>query len=403
MSGQDPFGSLWCPGANPSGLTALEVASGLIVGQGVGRAVGSGPSGRPIEVLRRQAAELLEGQSCIVAFSGGRDSSALLALLVAVANEEGLAQPIPVTARWDDDEASDESEWQEEVIRQIGVEDWEILRPGNDLDLLGHEAKQVLEQGGLLWPPPAYALLPLIRMARGGVFLSGEGGDEAFGLWPYGRLWAAVRRRQLPGRADLIALSVGCMPRKARRRVWERQLPPYQTWLRPAAYRALAVALADDQSDDPLRWDRYQAVSRQRRAVDLTVDTLQKLCSMEDSRFVAPFLDVEFLAALAKWGGPLGRGDRTAVMTELFGDVLPGRVLSRTSKASFAGVFWGPESREFVLGWDGSGLGEDLVDPEALRTAWLADRPVYGSALPLHAAWLSEARQRSNGSPDVTP
>jgi hypothetical protein len=364
------------------------VASGMVVGQGDGRPIGVTRSSHPLEVLRRRARSLLATPPCVIAFSGGRDSSALLAVFADVARREGLPGPIAVTARWDGDEASDETVWQEDVIRTIGTTDWEIIHPGTDLDLLGAEATAALDRLGLMWPAPAYALLPMVRLAAGGTFVSGEGGDEAFGLWPYGRLWAAVRNRRIPRRSDLLALAVGCAPRTVRRHRWERDLPPYQTWLRPDAFGRVAEMLADDQADDPLRWDHYQAVGRRRRAVELTLRTLARLCALDGSRFVSPFLDEPFLSALAGWGGRLGRGDRTGVMTALFADVIPGPVMARTSKASFGGVFWGPASRRFAQEWDGTGLSADLVDGEALRQAWLAPVPVYGSALPLHAAWL---------------
>jgi hypothetical protein len=382
------YGDVWLPAANPAGLTELEVASGLVVGQGDGPRFTAGPTGDPVARLRDRARELLATPPCVVAFSGGRDSSALLALLVDVARREGLAQPIAVTARWDEDRASDESDWQEEVIAIVGAEHWEIIRPGTDLDLLGDEATSVLEQLGLMWPAPAYALRPMIRLATGGAFLSGEGGDEAFGLWPYGRLWSSLRRHQVPRQSDLRALALGCAPRPLRRKRWRHNLPAYQDWLRYGALHQVEEAIADDQADDPLRWDHYQVVSRRRRAMDLTLRTLEGLCELEGSRYAGPFLEEPFLGSLAAWGGPLGRGDRTAVMTALFSDVLPGPVLARTSKASFGGVFWGPAARSFAEGWDGTGLSGDLVDTEALRRAWLAPVPVYGSALPLQAAWL---------------
>jgi hypothetical protein len=386
------FGQVWSPENNPAGLTVLEVTSGLIVGQGSGNRFGPDVRTRPLEILRQHAQLLLTNSPCVVAFSGGRDSSALLALLVSVARQEGLPEPLAVTARWDRDGASDESEWQEQVVAAIGAHHWEIVRPGTDLDLLGEEATSVLNNIGLVWPAPAYALRPMIRLARGGVFVSGEGGDEAFGLWPYGKLWSTLRSHHAPRQSDLRAFALGCAPRFVRRLRWERNLPPYQKWLKQEAYQRLSSKLADDQSDDPLRWDQYQVVSRRRRAVDLTVRTLESICAFEGCGYVAPFLDEGFLASLAGWGGWLGKGDRTEVMTRLFSGVLPGGILARTTKASFGGVFWGPMSRGFANEWDGSGLPSDLVDADVLRREWLAPVPVYGSALPLQAAWLRSAR-----------
>jgi asparagine synthase (glutamine-hydrolysing) len=397
--------AIWCPAANRAGLTELDVASGVVVGQdrGPGRPVLRRPGPDPVLRLTELAAELLSTSPCVIAFSGGRDSSALLAFFVDVARRHGLAEPVAVTARWDDDPASDEREWQEQVMGAIGAEHWEFIRPGDDLDLLGAEAVSALEGQGLMWPPPAYAFLPMIRMAAGGVFVSGEGGDEAFGLFPHARFWEALRRRRIPLRPDWVAAVVACNPRAVRRRRWERELPPYQSWLRPDARARFGWLLADDQMDDPLWWDRYQSVNRGRRDVGLTIDTLDALCAGEGARYVGPFLDTSFLAGLATWGGRLGRGDRTAVMTSLFGDLLPGPVLARTTKASFGGVFWGPASRRFAETWDGTGLDERLVDAELLRQEWLSPLPVYGSALPLHAAWLAHHVARADDPDGVTP
>ncbi len=382
------FESPWFPAANSGGLTELEVASGVVVGQVSGPTFAGDGRHDPIAVLRTLVRPLLASPPCVVAFSGGRDSSALLALLIDVARSEGLPEPLAVTARWSDDEASDESEWQEEVARTIGVRNWEIIRPGTDLDLLGDEATSVLRQLGLLWPAPAYALRPMMRIGAGGSFLTGEGGDEAFGLWPYGRLWSTIRDRKVPRSSDLRGLALGCVPRALRRYRWRQNLPPYQHWIRPDAFRYLAHVMAADRADDPLRWDRYQQVNRRRRSTDLSLRTIQRLCALEGTNFIAPFLDERFLAALGAWGGTFGRGDRTEVMSTLFSGVLPGPILARTSKATFGGVFWGPASRTFAHEWDGATFERDLVDPDALRQEWLAPVPVYGSAIPLQAAWL---------------
>jgi hypothetical protein len=397
--------TIWLPAANPTGLTEIDVASGVVVGQdrGPDRPVFVHPGPDPMTRLGELAAELLAASPCVIAFSGGRDSSALLALFVDVARRQGLDEPIAVTARWDDDAASDERQWQEQVIGAIGAEHWEIIRPGDDLDLLGAEAVGALKGQGLMWPAPAYAFLPMIRRAAGGVFVSGEGGDEAFGLYPHGRFWDAVRHRRIPLRPDWVAAVLACAPRPCRRRQWERKVPPYQSWLRPEARDRFARQLADDQMDDPIRWDRYQVIGRSRRAVSLTLGTLDAICALEGARYAGPFLDTGFLAGLATWGGRFGRGDRTAVMTALFDQMLPAPVLARTSKASFGGVFWGPASRRFAEEWDGSGLDGRLVDAEALRREWLSPVPVFGSALPLHAAWLSHHAARADGSHYGTP
>ena len=351
------------------------------------------PSLDPEAALRLRARSLLGTPPCVIAFSGGRDSSALLAVFVDEARRAGLPEPIAVTARWDDDVDSGEAEWQEEVVQTVGVTDWEIIRPGTDLDLLGPEATAALDRLGLMWPAPAYALMPMIRMASGGVFVTGEGGDEAFGLWPYARVWWWLRGGPLPRPSALRRLALACVPRPAQR--WRTVLssPPYQTWLRSEAFRRTAELTADEESGDSLWWNAYERSIASRRSVVLGQRTMERLGEATNSLFCAPFQEEAFLSSLAAWGGRLGRGNRTSVMTGLFDSVLPGPVLSRKSKATFGGVFWGPESRQFAEQWTGEGFLPDVVDAEALRRAWLEPTPVYGAALPLHAAWLaSKAR-----------
>lgn len=61
-------------------------------------------------------------------------------------------------------------------------------------------------------------------------------------------------------------------------------------------------------------------------------------------------------------------------------------MLTRSDKATFGGVFGGQGSRRFAEQWDRSGFDPELVDPDALREAWLAPSPDYGLILPLLVA-----------------
>jgi asparagine synthase (glutamine-hydrolysing) len=72
-----------------------------------------------------------------------------------------------------------------------------------------------------------------------------------------------------------------------------------------------------------------------------------------------------------------------------FGDVLPPKIVQRTTKAVFDELHGGRWCREFAQGWDGSGLDPAWVDPEALRREWLSPRPEYRSLTALNAAWLA--------------
>jgi hypothetical protein len=178
--------------------------------------------------------------------------------------------------------------------------------------------------------------------------------------------------------------------------------PPYQTWLQPPAFKRTAELTADEEAIDSLWWDTYQRSIASRRSVMLGRLTMERLCETANTRFAAPFQEEAFLSSLGRWGGRLGWGNRTSVMTGLFDSVLPGPILSRKSKATFGGVFWGPESRRFAQEWTGDGFLPGVVDAEALRRAWLEPTPVYGAALPLHAAWLS-ARVERPLPPKATP
>jgi hypothetical protein len=104
---------------------------------------------------------------------------------------------------------------------------------------------------------------------------------------------------------------------------------------------------------------------------------------------VHPLLDSSFLAAVARGGGRLGFGDRTAAVRAVFGDLLPDAVLSRTTKAHYGEAFWGRDTREFAERWSGLGVDAALVDPAALKAEWLKPRPHEDSAMLLHLAWLA--------------
>jgi asparagine synthase (glutamine-hydrolysing) len=80
-------------------------------------------------------------------------------------------------------------------------------------------------------------------------------------------------------------------------------------------------------------------------------------------------------------------------MRALFGDLLPARLLERTTKAGTSRAYEGPRTAEFVERWNGEGVDPDLVDPEELRRAWRPGDGQNGRAiLQLQAAWLAGRR-----------
>ena len=100
---------------------------------------------------------------------------------------------------------------------------------------------------------------------------------------------------------------------------------------------------------------------------------------------VHPFLAPAFRAALVR--SPFV--GRTGAFRALVGDVLPDAILARRTKSSFDEAFFARQPLEFAKSWDGSGVDESIVDPEALAAEWRSGQPDARSLLLLQSAWLS--------------
>ena len=118
---------------------------------------------------------------CGVAFSGGRDSSAVLAVATHVARRDGLPEPVPITKVYSGVADADEAVWQEMVVRHLGLQEWHRIDIHDELDLVGPIARQHLVEHGVMWPPPLATDAPLLEPVQGGSLIDGEGGDEVFG------------------------------------------------------------------------------------------------------------------------------------------------------------------------------------------------------------------------------
>jgi asparagine synthase (glutamine-hydrolysing) len=337
------------------------------------------------------ARELARGQ-CFVSFSGGRDSSAVLAVATSVARREGLGLPIPVTFRFPDVPTSQENQWQEQVIEHLGLTQWERMDLSDELDLLGDTARLCLEAHGPTWPANAYLHMPIFEVARGGVVMTGLDGDGLFGDWRWCHA-QAVLHRQVPFHPrDLARIGAAWAPTSVRRRLIRRRgffTPP---WLTGPARDEYEARLVDRQAQEPRRWDRRTRWHGRSRALAVTMASLDALGAPLDVGVVHPLLDSAVLDALATEGGAAGFGDRTSAMRHLCGDLLPARVVERRSKAVFGGAVWREQARTFVAQWDGTGVDLDRVDPQRLRESWQAEHPVFHSWSLLHQAWLAQHR-----------
>jgi asparagine synthase (glutamine-hydrolysing) len=368
-------------------LEPLEIAGGWVNGYDPVPPP-AGPHESPRAVLDRLLLAHLHRSPCLVAFSGGRDSSVLLAAAVAVARREGLPLPVPITLSYPDAADSDEAQWQRAVLDHLDLPDRIVLTVHDEHDPLGPVATPVLLRHGLVWPPNFAPTVRMMGMARGGVLLTGEGGDEAFGLkrvTPLTKLLKS-RGRVAPGvYADVPrALAPAALRRRAALR--DRYRRP---WLRPEVEEELSRRDAADLAAFSLHAGRNTWQFATRRCARLGYETVRVLGAEMDVTYVQAFAEPAVVAAVAATGGALGWTGRTATTRALFDDLLPREVLERRTKALFANAVFTRHTREFARTWDGSGVDTDLVDPEALRDNWLSPTPHAPSMSLLQQAWLA--------------
>ena len=384
------YHEVWSHPANASGLTRLELITGWTAGIDA-RAPdieGVDPMGEPVAALERALLGAVSKPPCYVAFSGGRDSSVLLALATRVARREGFDDPIPLTMRFRDVPEGEESAWQVDVVEHLRLDDWKVIRQVEDVDLVGAEWRHSLAENGLQWPPAAHGLLPLQRAARGGAFVHGDGGDQVFAGWSRAALSDVIARRRRFRPRDVRTLIRAYSPAPARRVIETRLAPTPAPWLIPAARRAWAVHQGRAHAAEPRTWPEFLRWTRRERATVLMLETLERQTRTAGATLFAPFWDSVFLRSLGRWGGRLGNGRRTEVMGALFGDLLPQHVLRRTTKAHFTRAFFNEPTRRFARGWHGPVPEPDVVMREPLRAAWLSDLPPNTSAVLLQASWL---------------
>lgn len=373
----------WVPGFEPPDLAAVPVLT----------------SAR--EAFESIVLAALRKPPCVVAFSGGRDSSAILAVAAFLADREGLSPPIAATHDFVGDEWADESAWQEVVVKHLGVQDWVRICDRDAFDVLGSQAREALRRHGLLWPAMLNVFTPMAELASpGGTMLTGEGGDEVLGLQRMTGLNFAVTARPRPTAAVRALVAPAVTPRWRRRQKAYRQTVGTKShpWLDGPTYSHYCRAIADDNANAPLRWDRAVVRHGRRRNIIAANANQAKLLAGTGVAVRQPFLDQSFLAAFAASGGMRGFLSRTSMMRMLFHDVLPDAVLKRETKGEFSAVAFGPATRRLMEAWEGEGLGElaDAVDWRVLRDTALSERPLFGAQLLVQHVWLEAERARTS-------
>jgi asparagine synthase (glutamine-hydrolysing) len=332
--------------------------------------------------LDRVLVEALSYSPCVVSFSGGRDSSAILALACDAARRHGLDLPLPVTMRFPGEPLSDEARWQRLVLDHLGLRNAESVTLRDELDALGPIATEALRRHGLRWPFNAYMHKPVIDLAGGGAILTGIGGDELLST-------TSPRRR---GRQLVLA----GLPAPLRVEISRRRHPPLPSpWLTAAGQARVSRAVTREEVRSPYRWDRALGHWYSSRAFAAMDGTLRLLAAADGVRVINPLLDRSVLSELAALGGKRGFASRTEAMQMLCGRLLPGAVIERVTKASFVGAVWGPAVREFLSTWGGEGVDARWVHVARLKAELTKPEPDTRAILLLHQAWLSSERRSS--------
>ena len=340
-----------------------------------------------MEALVRAVLGSMRHSPCFVSFSGGRDSSAVLAVATRVARAEGLSDPVPVTLLFDEPEA-EESKWQEIVIRHLKLSEWVRIRPRNRITVLGSDARVGMRRHGILWPPNVFIHVPMMEVAEGATLLTGFDGDGLFGGWSGIHLADVIQGRTLPVLRDVPRLIRHVAPPPLGNVMW-RPTTPAIPWLSSQAAGDFRRKWAQSRSDEPASWrDRTVWFSRSRHLM-LAKRSLDRIATDFHVEVVHPLLNPGFVSALGRAGGWLGLGDRTSIMRYMFQGLLPKAVIERSSKATFTSTLWGRDARKFEENWNGKGLSTELFEEPVLRRAWRQERPRFQSATALQAAWLA--------------
>lgn len=350
------------------------------------------PVADPMTALEDAIRPALRRPPCGVAFSGGRDSSFVLAVATRLARREGHPDPLPITRRFPEVPETDETDWQELVVRHLALTDWQRLAFTDELDIVGPFAAPLLREFGVMWPASFASDLPMFDVVAGGSLIDGEGGDdvlgdEGFRVEPLARL---IHRPRALNRWRLRQALAAIAPKALRLKRARRSLVPIgMEWLRPEPWAEFVDTVAASLAEEPLPLDAALRRIPRQRAQTEAARTTAALAARHDVAVDSPLIAPGFVAALAADEGWLGHGDRTATLRRLAADLLPDQVLTRRTKGNFTIAYLGAPTRSFVREWDGTGLDDNIVDVDRLRELWLGDSPPAPTASLVQAAWLA--------------
>lgn len=374
--------------------SVFEVSSGWLHGFISGAVVSESSEEGAAEALRNVLRDPLLGGPCVVPFSGGRDSSLLLAVACSVAREAGVGLPTAVTFRYPGQSEADENDWQEMVMNHLAGlgfrPAWRIREISDELDVVGPTMAPLLEEvGHPLWPPGVAGTVAMAREAAGATVLSGEHGDSVLGMRRATVLSSALRRR---GRGLSIAhwrmVAAAATPRPVAA-VGVRLKGWYPPWLAAAGRHRWRRLAAADTRQEKLRWDESIRRTVAGRGAAIGSRTLEQLAHRVGSRLLMPLADTRVIAALAYEGGSRGLGSRRSLMGVLGRELLPESLYARETKASFNASRLNGSTRMTVAGWRGEGVDPQWVNVSTLQAIWSAGPIPPLTAGLIQAAWLA--------------
>ncbi len=346
-------------------------------------------SGSLFDVLVGFIAKELDDRPVYVEFSGGCDSSVIIAAAQAACRAANHDDPIPLTYRYPLQPETDESDYQDAVLTHLGLGVGHRISITSEFDLLGPVAQRCMERHGLAWPAAGMVRTGVWEQLEPGTLLSGEGGDDALGprrIAGLARAMRELKRRRPRAVAGNLVRTIG--PRGQRMRRFDFKAGE---WLSAAEGKRFVALAAADPVGEPLSNGEFATWFTNRPAVRLANHQLIAMAASANQRFVAPFMDPAFVCAVDDLSPRWQLLDRRAVLRMHFADHLPKQLIDRTDKRFMSGVFFNEHAREFARHWDGR-IFVSGIDSEALRSHWTTAERDAVSALSfmlLQAAWMA--------------
>ena len=343
----------------------------------------------PLSALAGSLVEALSQPPCLVAFSGGRDSSVLLSAAVDVAGRHGFEAPIPLTLRFPHDPTSHEDDYQRLMVERLGLTEWEIVEPGDALDVIGEFATDLGVRHGPLVPFNAHFVGFMLRHASRGALVTGFGGDEVMTPHPLNQVASVLTGQEGPTMSLLRFYGASRLPHRAGRFKSSFRQP----WLTDSGLQEQNARLISEVRQWRLHAGHHLwYVSSRRRLLGLAVDCMERIAGGFGVSLHHPFLDDRVVGALANRRGLASLPTRTGLTLEAFGGLLPTELVERNSKASFPEGFWTDTARQTWRNLPLDGLDHELVDIGQLTAEWAKRHPTPNTYMAAqHLARLAAA------------